>query len=72
MKRRVRVFGSTAILPLIAGTKGEADTGLIMNGAMECFELAERLIEAGNKIIDNERNGRTRTTPGFLRKERGR
>lgn len=70
MKRHVRVFGSTAVLPLIAGAKGEADTGLIMNGAMECFELAERLIDAGNAILDNEKNGRTRTGPGLFRNER--
>lgn len=71
MKRRVRVFGTSAILPLLSGAKGEADAGLIMHGAMECFELAERLIDAGNRIIENEKNGKMRSDPGFLRRQGG-
>jgi hypothetical protein len=70
MKRRVRVFGSTAVLPLITGGKGQADAGLILNGAMECFELAEQLISAGEKIVENERCPEKKTGPGFYGRKR--
>jgi len=56
MKDRLKVMGNIAVLKLIAGRPGDADTGLILHGADECFALAEVLIQAGDKIKENEEN----------------
>ena len=56
MKDRVKVMGNIAIVKVISGRPGDADTGLILHGANQCFQLAEVLIEAGQRIKDNEKN----------------
>ena len=56
MKDRLKVMGNIAILKLLSGRPGDADTGLILHGADQCYELAEVLIEAGDKIKNNEEN----------------
>lgn len=55
MKDRVMVMGNTAILKVISGRPGDADTGLILRGSNQCFELAEILIEAGERIQEYEK-----------------
>jgi hypothetical protein len=55
MKDRVKVLGNIAILKVITGRPGDADTGLILHGADQCFLLAEVLINAGECIKENER-----------------
>jgi hypothetical protein len=54
MKDRIVIVGSSAILKLIAGTKDGPSSGLILHGAEQCFELAELLIQAGERIGDNK------------------
>ena len=56
MKDRVKVMGNIAILKLLAGRPGDADTGLILHGADQCLELAEVLVAAADKIKENEEN----------------
>lgn len=56
MKDRIKVMGNIAILKVITGRPGDADTGLILHGADQCFNLAEALIEAGQRIKENEKN----------------
>lgn len=56
MKDRLKVMGNIAVLKLITGRPGDADTGLILHGANACYELAEALVQAGDKIKDNEEN----------------
>lgn len=56
MRERVRVVGNRAILTVITGRPGDADTGLILHGSKQCFELAEILIEAAEQIDENEKN----------------
>ncbi len=67
MKNRVRVFGTTALLTLITGQKGDADTGLFLHGSMQCFDLAEALLEAGNQIAETESTQKVPPDPGFYR-----
>jgi hypothetical protein len=54
MKDRVKVMGNIAILKVITGRPGDADTGLVLHGADQCFLLAEVLISAGEHIKENE------------------
>lgn len=56
MKDRIKVMGNIAVLKVITGRPGDADTGLILHGADQCFQLAEALIEAGQYIKSNEKN----------------
>jgi len=56
MKDRIKVMGNIALLKVISGRPGDADTGLILHGADQCFSLAEALIEAGEAIQRNEKN----------------
>lgn len=67
MKNRVRVFGTTALLTLITGQKGDADTGLFLHGSVQCFDLAEALLEAGRQIADTESTQKLPPAPGFYR-----
>jgi hypothetical protein len=53
LRRRVMVKGNVAIVKLISGGPGDADGGLILQGADQCYELAERLVEAGDRIVAN-------------------
>lgn len=55
MKDRIKVMGNVAILKVISGRPGDADTGLILHGADQCFRLAEALIEAGEHIKQNNK-----------------
>lgn len=65
MKNRIRVFGTNALLTLITGRKGDADAGLVLHGSMQCFDLAEALLEAGNQIANAERATQVPVDPGF-------
>ena len=56
MRNRLRVAGNMAVLRLISGGTNDASSGLILHGADQCFELANALIEAGDKIVENENN----------------
>lgn len=53
IRRRVMVKGNVAIVKLISGGPGDADGGLILQGADQCYDLAERLVEAGDLIRSN-------------------
>ena len=53
LRRRVMVKGNVAIVKLISGGPGDGDGGLILHGADQCYELAERLVEAGDRIREN-------------------
>ena len=65
MKNRIRVFGTNALLTLITGHKGDADAGLVLHGSMQCFDLAEAILEAGNRIAEAERTAKIPSDPGF-------
>lgn len=67
MKERIRVFGTTALLKLISGNRGDADTGLFLHGSMQCFDLAEALLEAGKQIAEAERTAPIPPEPSFYR-----
>jgi len=66
MKQRVRVFGTNALVILISGTQGNADTGLFLHGPEQCFDLADALIAAGERIIKNEKNTPVPPGPTFF------
>jgi hypothetical protein len=71
MAKRIRVWDSTAILSVVSGVPGGASAGLILNGAEACFNLAEELIDAGNKIIENEKKpGRSTKQAPYGRRKR--
>lgn len=65
LKNRIRVFGTNALLTLITGRKGDADAGLVLHGSMQCFDLAEAILEAGNRIAEVERTAKIPPDPGF-------
>ena len=54
MKDRLKVMGNIAILKVLTGRPGDVDTGLILHGADDCYSLAEMLVQAGDKIRENE------------------
>lgn len=70
MKQRVRVLDTTAIVVLVSGSKGDADTGLFLRGSLQCLDLAELLIEAASKIMDNEDRAQVPSGPGFFTSRR--
>lgn len=56
IRNRLRVAGNIAVLKLISGGTKDASSGLILDGANKCYELASALIEAGDRIMENEKN----------------
>lgn len=47
---RVKVAGSYCIVKLIVGGRDAPDSGLILHGEKQCYDLAEELIRAGERI----------------------
>ena len=70
MRSRVRVFGTTAIVKLISGREGDADSGLFLRGPTQCFDLADALIDAGLAIAEAEKKAKVPPDPGFYRSRR--
>lgn len=52
---RVKVTGSYCIVKLIVGGRGMPDSGLILHGEKQCYDLAEELIRAGERISEYRR-----------------
>lgn len=59
------MFGTNALLTLITGRQGDADAGLVLHGSMQCFDLAEALLDAGDRIADIELATKVPADPGF-------
>jgi hypothetical protein len=52
---RVKVTGSYCIVKLIIGGRDAPDSGLILHGEKQCYDLAEELIRAGERISEHRR-----------------
>lgn len=52
---RIKVLGTSCIIKLIAGSTDGMGAGLILHGEDQCYDLAEQLINAGDRIAYNRK-----------------